>query len=403
MVVGEGTRSAAAVPVAFPDARGATRGYFPAMSAPRRLWLYVAREVAGYSLLGLLAITTVLVGNRLFRWLHDVLGAGIAFADVTAILGLFTTLLSVYALPISLLFGILLAIGRMAADSEITAMRACGVGMAGVAVPILALSLALCALLYPITLEVEPRARRGVHATMLSIATRGAALEPGRFEQLANRTLFVDGRDEAGDLVGVMISDRTNPQRPMTIFARSARASLVEAKRELRLELQRGDIHVELPQRAPEHYHQISFETLDYVIDLSQLLGGTRSERAREMTLEKLRETAQRVASGDPGPYREPEPLRYEVHLSRRAALPLAPLLFAATGLPLALMQRRNARALGILWCGALAFGYYALQTFSESLVHQGTVAPALAPWLPNALYAALGIALLTHVWRRGA
>ncbi|MGE4651478.1 MAG: LptF/LptG family permease, partial [Myxococcota bacterium] len=154
------------------------------MSAPRRLWLYVAREVAGYSLLGLVAITTILVGNRLFRWLQDVLGAGIALEDLVAILALFTTLLSVYALPIALLFGILLAIGRMAADSEITAMRASGVGMEGVAVPILAIALALCALLYPITFELEPRARRGVNTTMLGIATRGAALGPGRFEQL---------------------------------------------------------------------------------------------------------------------------------------------------------------------------------------------------------------------------
>lgn len=387
----------------FPDARGATHGYFPAMSVPRRLWLYVAREVAGYSLLGLVAITTILVGNRLFRWLQDVLGAGIALEDLIAILGLFTTLLSVYVLPISLLFGILLAIGRMAADSEITAMRACGVGMAGLSAPILAIALALCGLLYPITLELEPQARRGVNATMLSIATRGTAIGPGRFEQLAERTLFVDGRDESGNLLGVMISDRTNPQRPMTIFAQSARASLVEAKHELRLELRRGEIHLELPRRAPEHYHQISFETLDYAIDLSQVLGGTHSERAREMTLEKLRETAARVAAGAPGPYREPEPLRYEIHLSRRAALPLAPLLFAATGLPLALLQRRNARAFGMLWCGALAFGYYALQTFSESLAEQGTVAPALAPWLPNALYAALGIALLAYAQRRGA
>lgn len=373
------------------------------MSAPRRLWLYVAREVAGYSLLGLVAITTILVGNRLFRWLQDVLGAGIALEDLVAILALFTTLLSVYALPIALLFGILLAIGRMAADSEITAMRASGVGMEGVAVPILAIALALCALLYPITFELEPRARRGVNTTMLGIATRGAALGPGRFEQLAGRTLFVDGRDDSGDLVGVMISDRTDPQHPMTIFAQSARASLSEAKRELHLELRRGDIHLELPRRAPEHYHQISFETLDYAIDLSQVLGGTRSERAREMTLEKLRETAARVAAGNPGPYRESAPLRYEIHLSRRAALPLAPLLFAATGLPLALMQRRNARAFGMLWCGALAFGYYALLTFSESLAEQGTVAPALAPWLPNALYAALGIALLAYAQRRGA
>ena len=80
-----------------------------------------------------------------------------------------------------------------------------------------------------------------------------------------------------------------------------------------------------------------------------------------------------------------------------------APLLFAATGLPLALLQRRNRRTVGVLWAAALAFGYYALQTFCETLAVQGSVAPSLAPWLPNALYAALALLLLTLARQRGA
>jgi len=372
------------------------------MRAPRRLWQQVAQEVLAYSLLALLATTTILVGNQLFRWLQDLMGAGIRVGDVVTVLGLFSTLLSVYALPISLLFGILLAVGRMTADSEITAMRACGVGMATVTAPILVLSIGLCALLYPITLDAEPGARRELRASMLRIAMRGAALEPGRFKELANRTFFVEERREDGRLAGIVISDRSDPQRPMTIFAQEARVALDEGSQTLKLELQGGAIHLELPEQAPEHYQRISFEHLDYAIDLSSGLKRGGGQRAREMTLSTLRETAARVAADDPGPYREREPMRYELHLARRAALPLAPLLFAATGLPLALLQRRSVRSLGMLWCAALAFAYYALQVFCETLASEGSVTPSLAPWLPNLLYAALGIALLARIRFRG-
>jgi len=373
------------------------------MRAPRSLWLYVAREVLAYTLLALLATSTVLVGNQLFRWLQDLLGAGIDLHDLLAVLGLFSTLLSVYALPVSLLLGILLAMGRMAADSEVTAMRACGVGMTTAAAPILALSLALCALLYPITLDAEPQARRELRASMLRIAMRGAAMEPGRFKQLANRTFFVEERDENGGWIGVMISDRSDPRRPMTIFAREASVSLDDDAEKLQLGLRGGDIHLELPEQAPDHYQRIAFHRLDYTFDLSSSLGKGRDRRAREMTLRMLRETAARVAAGEPGPYREQEPMLYELHLARRKALPVAPLLFAATGLPLALLQRRNRRALGVLWAAALAFGYYALQTFCETLAAQGSVAPGLAPWLPNALYAALALLLMALARQRGA
>lgn len=374
---------------------------FPGMRAPRSIWKYLVREVLTYSLLALLATSIVLVGNQLFRWLQDLVGAGIGADDLLAALGLFSTLLSVYALPVSLLLGILLAIGRMASDSETIAMRACGVGIAAMAVPILAISLVLCALLYPITLDAEPGARRELRASMLRIAMRGAALEPGRFEQLANRTFFVEERKQDGSFAGIVISDRSDPQRPMTIFAQEASVSM-DDNYELRLELRRGDLHVELPDQAPEHYQRIAFARLDYSIDLSSEWNDRRGRRAKEMTLEELRETATRVHEGDAGPYREKEPIRYAIHLARRSALPFAPVLFAAAGLPLALLQRRNSRALGVIGAAGLAFGYYALQAFCETLAVGGSVAPSLAPWLPNGLYAALAVVLLLLAGRRG-
>ena len=95
--------------------------------------------------------------------------------------------------------------------------------------------------------------------------------------------------------------------------------------------------------------------------------------------------------------------MRYALHLARRSALPLAPVLFAATGLPLALLQRRNSRALGVLGAATLAFGYYALQAFCETLASQGSITPSVAPWLPNALYAALAVVLLVRAGQRGA
>jgi lipopolysaccharide export system permease protein len=371
------------------------------MRAPRTLWAYIAREVAVYTLLGVVAITTVLVANHLLRRISDLIGAGFRIEDLLTILGLFATLLTVYALPISLLFGVLLALGRMSADVELTAMRACGVSLASIATPILVLASLTSAALYPITLEVEPEARREIRTTLTQLFVRGAALEPGRFAQVAGRLVYVDERTADGDFRGIVISDRSSPARPLTIFAERAEFGLDEETQLLTLSLSHGDIHIEDPDASDEHYQRIAFEHFDYKIDLTRAIGGGRQQRAREMTMDTLRTTVTRVASGDPGPYREKDLVTYELHLHRRKAAPLAPVLFAMVAVPIAMRRRRGARAAGMLVCAVLAFGYYALQAFCEFLATQGWFPPIAAPWIPNAGYAALAVALTLRA--RGA
>jgi hypothetical protein len=56
--------------------------------------------------------------------------------DLLRVVSLLGTMLAIYALPVSFLFGVLLAIGRMAGDVEIIAMRACGIGIRGLLAPI---------------------------------------------------------------------------------------------------------------------------------------------------------------------------------------------------------------------------------------------------------------------------
>ena len=68
----------------------------------------------------------------------------------------------VITVPMGLLFGILLAIGRLSADSELTAMRAAGVSLTYLYRPILALSLLLTALNVYLMIEVLPWGNRNL-------------------------------------------------------------------------------------------------------------------------------------------------------------------------------------------------------------------------------------------------
>ncbi|HVN39954.1 MAG TPA: LptF/LptG family permease [Myxococcota bacterium] len=369
------------------------------MRVPRTLGRYVAREVALYTLLGLCVISAILLMRNLARALDDLLGAGFAMSDLLALLRVLGTMLMLYALPVSFLFGVLLAVARLAADVEIIAMRACGIGMREIALPIVALSLVASALTGTLALDVEPAARRELRSVFASLVSRGAGLEPGRFRRFGDVLVYVDGR--GGDrLQGIVLSDRSDPERPVIIFA-SAGTMAVDAEGSITLALEQGDIHLD---NTSEREVRISFDKFDYALDLTDLLGPDGRKRASEMPFHDLRDTVSKVAvAGIPLHQGFADtPIDYELELHRRLAAPFAPVLFGLLGLPIGMRRARGARAFGALWCAGVAFAYYGSHIFFESLAERGLLTAPVARWLPVGGFAALAFWLLARARRVG-
>jgi lipopolysaccharide export system permease protein len=371
------------------------------MRWPRTLSLYVTREVVTYTLIGLAVITIVMVARGLVRYLDYLIGAGFAAADLLRMVGLLATTLAIYALPASFLFGVLLAIGRMAGDVEITAMRACGVGIRGLLGPIGLLGAALSLSTLGLGLEVEPAARREMASVLRRLLVRGAAVEPGRFNTVGDRTLYVDEREGANRLRGILVSDTTDPERPFLVFAEAGELRLDEQRAELQLVLERGDVHIEAGGSGADRYQRLGFARLEYKIDVAQMIHPDQLPRAREMPLAELRAVAARIAAGSQESLRD-EPSAYAANLARRYALPAAPALFALVGVPLGMRRTRGARSYGMILCALLAFAYYALQALCESLATEKGVPPRVAMWLPNFAFAAVGAALIARARRMG-
>ena len=126
-----------------------------------------------------------------------------------------------YTVPIAFLFGVMVTIGRMAADAEILALRACGFGLREIVLPMFALAVAISALTAWLLLDVEHRARRELRAAVIAMTTQGSMIEPGEFKRVGERIVYVRSRDGEGRLESILISDRTDPERPFMIFAES--------------------------------------------------------------------------------------------------------------------------------------------------------------------------------------
>jgi lipopolysaccharide export system permease protein len=364
------------------------------MRLPPTLSGYIARQVAGYTLLGLLAVSLLFVGQDLLRHLDRFLRIGVGFADFLTILKCVVVTMLAYTLPIAFLFGVLVAVGRMAADSEITAMRASGVRLRELVAPVLGLAVLVSCFSAYLALEAEHRAKRELRQMLVTRAASGEMLEARRFTRLGDRTIYVRDRHRDDQLEGVLISDRSDPARPFTLFAERGRFEWDREQGRVRLHLADGDLHFDA---SGDDDRRMSFETFAYSFPVEPLLEvGLGSLRPKDMTLDELRGVVAEAREGRSLDHLVKKRVEYyEAQIHRRFALPVAPLLFALTGLPLSLRRSRGARARGALLCALMAGIYYGILSFGQYRAQRGDFPPALALWLPNAAFALLAALLL--------
>lgn len=363
------------------------------MRASRTLARSLAREIVQYTLLGFAAASVVLLSQNLLRRMDELTSIGLTTGDLLVVLRCLFPMLTAYTIPIALLFGTALAIRRRVNDSELLAMRACGLGRSTLLLPVLGVGLAVTAASAGLLLGVEHEARLELIRLFNSLATRGAVLQAGDFRGVGNRVIYVARRFGDDRLEGVMISDRSQ-EPPVLILADRGRLDLDERSATLHLELGEGEMHIASDAEDPERYRRVLFGSFEYVLDISSLQKAEgHPVRPKQMTLPQLREVVARGRAGDPlRELKKQEPVLYELEIHRRFALPWAPLVFGVAAIPLALRPHRSSRAWAMLACAVLGFTYYAVLTLLQYLSRLGWLPPVLALWLPNAALLALAV-----------
>lgn len=366
------------------------------MRRPRILSIYLVREVLQYGTLGFLALGSIFVAQNMFSRLDNFLGTGFEWADLLVVLGSVLALLTGYLLPVGFLFGVLVAVGRLSADSEVVAMRACGMGMRELVTPIAVAAIPVSLLAGVLLTHVEPEARRELRALWRTVLSRGAFLAPGRFISVGDRVVFVEQVGEENGLVGVVISDHSNPERPFMVVASGGRFYVDDEHGQVHLELNDGDIHFEPHSLDDAAYRRIAFRRFDYPIEAQALLEEDAGKlKPRDMRMAELREVIARGRAGDPlTDLRYPNVNVYIGQLHRRYALAFTPILFALIGTPMAVRRGRGGRSSGAFLCVAVIFVYYMLLTFGEYLTESNTLPPQLALWTPNLVFALAAVGL---------
>lgn len=177
----------------------------------KRLTRYVLREV----LLAWLGVTVVLVvvllTNRLVQFMADAASGDIPAGVIFTLLGLKAAANLGVVLPGSFFLGVVMALGRLYRDSEMTAMAGCGVGPGRIYAGVFALALPLAVGVAALSLTLGPAAERQADAVLANAQqqTRLGGVQPGRFLAFGDQTtVYVERGDAGGRLRGVFAERR---------------------------------------------------------------------------------------------------------------------------------------------------------------------------------------------------
>jgi len=357
---------------------------------------YLVKEVAQHTALGLMAAAPVILIPNVFDRAGEFWIVGATLDDQLEMAGCIVPLVISYSLPIAFLFGLMMAIGRLGGDREITAMRSNGLGSVALVAPICLLGALISVVTAYLMIELEPRLRRELVALSLRVASRGGLIEEGRFQSFGDRMIFVQKRGAGRRLEGVMISDAAKKGRRIQVFAETGEFSFDPESGLLRLSLENGELRMEPePSDAFEEY-RISFSHVDYDFHALRLGVGPLRYWVDQLRIDELRDAIRRIESDDRVwelTYRNPQ--IYATQIQRMFSIPFSPLLFALAGVSLGLRGVVRSRARGMLLALGMFGGYYGLFVYVQEIAREGTLPPQLAIWAPNAILLVIGIGLI--------
>lgn len=354
----------------------------------KTLFLYVLREIAAPFLLGMGVFTMVLLMGKLLKLAEMVFGKGVPLSAVLRIILYMLPSFWQVAIPMAFLLAVLLAVGRLSADSEITAMKSCGISLYGLLPPVFTFALLAYLATTFVSVSAMPRANLSLKNLLHAVAEASGTLEIK--ERVFDDTfrgvvLYVDRYDrDKHQISGVMIHDERNADETATTFAKTGTISVDSSSKMIRLHLTDGSIHRVLPGKG---YRLIGFSSYDLGL-APPLPASNLSKNEREMTMGELKQSIQAHSKDVPSVNN----LILELH--SRFAMPLSCIIFALIGVPLGIQNRRSGKAGGFSISIAILLTFYLLISIAKNLGERGIVYPAVAAWLPNLAFLILGFIL---------
>ena len=369
------------------------------MFAKKTFEFYLWRTILPYFLLSWLLLTVILFLQQGSRFSEILFGANVPPRLLLELSAALMVSVVAFTGPMALLAGIVIGIGQMRGDSELTAMQAAGVGSRTILLPCLLGGLVVSAFALLINLRGVPLAagmirRVAVETALLKL---DSPIEPGVFNtEFSNYVIYVrDGNNEQGVWEKVFIYLPQKDGQVQLITARSGRIDSAENQSELVLTDAQVTTLPSNPVQQPV--------TLDRVNLLRVALDtGRRQLRQKLESVERVPEEMGLFELADFARQKTgKERIEAEILWHRRLALSFAPLFLAFLGVAVSLQFGRGGRGWASARALAILILYYLLSLLGEQSARAGLVPTLFGGWLATMIVGLTAVYLLRGSSRR--
>jgi lipopolysaccharide export system permease protein len=247
---------------------------------------YLLRQLVAPFCFALAALTSIMLLNQLAKRFGALIGKGLPWSVIAEVFALSLPFILAMTLPMAVLVAVLYTFSHLAADSEVTALRASGVSVPRILAPVLAWGVFMSAVNFAFVDQVLPRSNARLRALLIDIGRKKPTFEmreqvinevpPSKYFLRASRIDAATGR-----LSGVTIYDVGDQAERRVIYADSGLMAYAPNQRDLSLRLHDGVIH-EYRANEPDRFAVTAFVTSTIRIrDVYDVLDRNTSDQIR--------------------------------------------------------------------------------------------------------------------------
>ncbi len=366
---------------------------------------YVIREIVPPMLLSLLIFTFILEIPPVMDYLETLVAKGVPWGTAVRILVTLLPQALGLTIPMALLVGLLIGLGRMSGDRETVALLACGVSPYRLLRPVLMLTAAAGSAHLYVMIQAIPNANQSYRQLVYDVVSQQVENDVRPqvfFENFPNWVLYARDVPQSGGWNDVLVADTTQRDAPKLFMAKHGRLILDRDKQTVDLVLQDGTRYSSRENGKDVETYRFR-EDLIIKLDPNSVFPNAKLMRGvNEMTIAGLEAQAAEKLGRNMPAHQE------MMAIQQKFSFPAACVVFGIIGVALGLTVARDGKLAGFVVGIAVIFGYYILLYLAESVTKGFYAGPdgagrtllvgQLARWAPNLILLPFGI--LALIWR---
>ena len=348
-------------------------------------------------------LTFGMTGANLVKVL-DYVSQGISFWTFCQFTLYIMPIILTFTVPWAVMVAVMLVFGRMSADNEITAMRACGISILQIFSPILLITLILTGLCLYLQVEVGPPLLYKSRSLMSTAVMDQpmAIFEPGKPISYENTLIYIDSKEGENTIKGVQLYTLADANTvAQDVSAAYGEISADQEKKILTINLYDCMVS-DRTNDSDSAINRLYMRNLQFNFNYGNKANAEGiSIKPKYMRLQdlmgKIRMEKQRQAKSNNRDYIT----ELEVEMNQRIAFALAPIAFLLLGMPLAIRTNRRETSIGLFLSLILAGVFFLSIILCESLSSYPDLYPQYLLWLPNIIFQLLGATMIMRISRR--